>query len=72
MKNLTKKSEDEIYTGLLAYRATPLSCGKSPAEILYNRKLRTYLPILEDQKNKRITITELHLNYQIYKETWWG
>ena len=31
------------------YSATPLTCGKSPAEILYNRKLRTDLPILEDQ-----------------------
>ena len=53
MKNLIKKSEDEIYTGLLAYRATPLFCGKSPGEIQYNRKLRTDLPILEDQKNKK-------------------
>ncbi|XP_062610112.1 uncharacterized protein LOC134271904 [Saccostrea cucullata] len=48
IKNLLKKSEEDFYLSLLAYRATPLSCGKSPAEILYNRKLRTDLPMLEE------------------------
>ena len=31
MRNLIKKSRDEFFHGLLAYRATPLICGKSPA-----------------------------------------
>ena len=49
MRNLIKKSRDEFDFGLLAYRATALTCGKSPAAILYNSKLRTDLSILEDQ-----------------------
>ena len=84
MKNLIKKLGDEFYFGLLAYCATPLSCGKSPAEILYNRKLQTDLSILKDQlytsekqsqntekqvkRNRRTTMTELHINYQSYKK----
>ena len=33
---------------LLIYRTTPLQIGKSPAELLMNRKLRTNLPINGD------------------------
>ena len=40
IKGLLKKSDDQ-YETLLAYRATPLSNGYSPAEILMGRKLRT-------------------------------
>jgi hypothetical protein len=40
--------QDEILTYMAAYRATPHpSTGKSPAELLYNRKLRTKLPQLQ-------------------------
>ncbi|XP_064470230.1 uncharacterized protein K02A2.6-like [Ornithodoros turicata] len=38
------KSSDP-YRALLAYRATPLANGFSPAELLFNRRLRTHVPI---------------------------
>ena len=39
-----KESDEDPYLALLSYRNTPLSGGKSPAEILMNRKLRDRLP----------------------------
>lgn len=40
---LTKSSDP--YRALLAYRATPLENGFSPAELLFGRRLRTHVPI---------------------------
>ena len=42
-KNLLTKSDDP-YEALLAYRATPLENGFSPAELCVRRRLRTTLP----------------------------
>ena len=45
IKGLLKKSEDQ-YETLLAYRATPLNNGYSPAKILMGRKLRTTVHVV--------------------------
>ena len=44
VKNLLKKNDDP-YVGLMEYRATPLSNGYSPAELLMGRRIRTVLPM---------------------------
>jgi len=45
-KSILKKNEDDPYMALLAYRNTPIpELGKSPAELMMNRKLRDCVPI---------------------------
>ena len=44
-----KGSKQNILKGSLVIRNTPLSCGKSPAELLLERKLRDNLPEISCQ-----------------------
>ena len=49
VKQLLKKSYDDgsdPYLALMSYRSAPLECGKSPAELLFGRNIRTRLPML--------------------------
>ena len=58
-----KDPKSELYTYLLHYRATPHgTTGVSPAEMLFNRKLRTKLPQIhvEKESDTRRKIREDH------------
>ena len=47
VKRLHRKAADigeDAYLALPAYPSSPLDCGKSPAELLFGRKIRTSLP----------------------------
>ena len=48
VKTLLKKALDP-YKALVAYCATPLESGMSPAELLIGKKIRTTAPILQIQ-----------------------
>ena len=43
----TKHSGQDLYKALQIYRSSPLECGKSPAELLFSRRLRSNLPIAD-------------------------
>ncbi|XP_033110101.1 uncharacterized protein K02A2.6-like [Anneissia japonica] len=43
------KKNDDPYLALLSYRSSPLQNGKSPSELLMNRRLRTQLPTIDAQ-----------------------
>ena len=49
-KNFIKKA-DNLDMALLCYRTTPIHNGRSPAELLMGRKLRSNLPILPSDLN---------------------
>ena len=66
-KKLMRKGKDTGQTpfiSFLEYRNTPLDCGYSPAQLLYNRRTKSILPIL----NKALT-PELVNNNKLRRST---
>ena len=61
VKNLLKKcgsvNHDEFWKGMLAIRNTPLSCGKSPAQLLFGRPLHDFLPRFPNPEEEFLTPT---------------
>jgi len=53
IKTMWKKTSDPCLA-LLSYRATPLQNGYSPAELLMSRKLRTTVPIIEQERVPKV------------------
>lgn len=62
---LKKNVHSEIYLALMAYRSTPLANGYSPAELLYNRKLRTNVPMAPSALTPKVPSNVLEKNDEL-------
>ncbi len=67
VKNLLKKSLDsngDMYKALLVFRSTPLQCGRSPAQLLMHRRLKSTLPmhhsLLKTQDGEEVVELKLY------------
>lgn len=68
-KSLIKKSQDEdVYLALLSYRTTPLENGFTPAELLFNHKIRSHLPILPKLLKETVDSSSVFKREDKYRE----
>ena len=69
VKQLLKQNADP-YKSLLNYRATPFPwCGRSPAELLMGRRLRTFLPQTDEYLVTQWSyLPEFHKQNRVFKE----
>ncbi|KAJ8405506.1 hypothetical protein AAFF_G00319790 [Aldrovandia affinis] len=87
IKRLLRKAAEageDPYLAVLNYRASPLECGRSPAELLMNRKLKTKLPSAEhlllsagqrgpprENRSKACIRQKVHSPYAHWNEATW-
>ena len=57
LKKCGSMNKDDFWKGMLAIRNTPLSCGKSPVQLLFGRVLHDFLPRVPDPKEDFLTPT---------------
>ena len=50
--NKVKESNGDPYLAMLAYRMAPREIGKSPGELLMNRRLRGLLPVVKERNER--------------------
>ena len=65
IKSLLKKADDkkeDRYLALMAYHATPLECGYSPAELLMSRRVRANIPTTQQQLLPKVPQMSFLLN----------
>nr|CAH7731836.1 unnamed protein product [Callosobruchus chinensis] len=65
-KNLIKKGGD-MYLSLLDYRTTPLENGFSPAELMFNHKIRSHLPVLPKVLNQKVDTSPIFRREERYR-----
>jgi len=75
IKQFLKKcdsSGDDVYRSLLAYRGTPVAgCPYSPAEMLFNRSIRSGLPLTTETlrpsiKSGQESLSEARMKQKVY------